>query len=192
MEEKKIVSLEDDIEDKANLLIGRINEEIEYLQNKSLKKYKAGLEEETTNYRESELAELKLSTSSEISVSKFENKRNLLKMREDYFEELFSEFEAKVIGFRDSDKYRDFLTACLDKYDYDYSKGVFFVRKEDVALMKEIMKARNVAAVIEEDYIKIGGFKFESKELNVLVEETLDSRMDSQKEWFRENSGFII
>jgi len=192
MEEKKIISIEDDVNDKANLLIDRINEEIEYLRNKSLKKYKAHLDQEINAYRENELDELKLATASSISLSKLENKRNLLKLREEYVESIFNELDSKVINFVSSDKYNDYLSKCLDKYDVDYSKGVFLVKEDDVKLITNILKEKEINSEVKAVYLRLGGFKFESKELSILIDESLDSRIENQKEWFQENSGFII
>lgn len=42
--------------------------------------------------------------------------------------------------------------------------------------------------VRESDEIRIGGLKAFSEALGVLADETLDSRLEDQKEWFAEHS----
>jgi vacuolar-type H+-ATPase subunit E/Vma4 len=192
MEDKKIISIEDDVNDKANLLIDRINQEIEYLRNKSLKKYKAKLEQEIDAYRENELDELKLATASEISVSKLENKKNLLKLREKYVVDIFDLLDKKVIEFKKSEKYYKCMLKCLENYNLDYTKGFFLVKEEDKDFFENLLKEKNINSAVKADYIRLGGFKFESTELSILIDETLDSRVENQREWFQENSGFII
>jgi vacuolar-type H+-ATPase subunit E/Vma4 len=192
MEEKKIISIEDDVNDKANLLIERINQEIEYLRNKSIKKYKTKLDQEITAYRDNELDELKLATASEISVSKLDNKINLLKLREKYVVEIFDELDRKVIEFKKTDKYHQCMVKCLENYNLDYTKGFFLVKEEDKEFFENLLKEKNIKSIVKADYIRLGGFKFESTELSILIDETLDSRVENQREWFQENSGFII
>ncbi len=84
------------------------------------------------------------------------------------------------------------MVKCLENYNLDYTKGFFLVKEEDKEFFENLLKEKNIKSIVKADYIRLGGFKFESTELSILIDETLDSRVENQREWFQENSGFII
>ena len=46
--------------------------------------------------------------------------------------------------------------------------------------------------VVADNSIKIGGIKGFCKAMNIVADETLDSKLYAQKEWFIENSGLSV
>ena len=46
--------------------------------------------------------------------------------------------------------------------------------------------------VVADKSIKIGGIKGFCKAMNIVADETLDSKLYAQKEWFIENSGLSV
>ena len=53
--------------------------------------------------------------------------------------------------------------------------------------MKEILGKCSVCEYSDE--IKIGGFKLYCPELKIIIDETLDSKLNNTREWFMEHSG---
>ena len=57
----------------------------------------------------------------------------------------------------------------------------------------ELVKAYGLNLEVEvSDKIKIGGFIIENKATNVVVDESLDTALENQKDWFYKTSGLMI
>lgn len=109
-------------------------------------------------------------------------------------QEVFEKAKAKLIGFTNSDGYIGFLSSSL-KEIYGYVGGTLnaFVKpsdKEKILLAAE--KAGVPCEAKEDGAIKIGGVRVESEEMKKIFDDTLDSRLEDQKEWFFANSDFKI
>ena len=66
---------------------------------------------------------------------------------------------------------------------------VLCVRKEDLKYADDLKKAYEVE---EGQQIQLGGFIIENKTTNVVVDESLDSNLEAQKDWFYKTSGLMI
>ena len=70
---------------------------------------------------------------------------------------------------------------------------VVYVRKDDLKFADAIKSAvKGNCRVEQSDEISIGGMIGISKKMGLLVDETLDSRLEAQHEWFCENSGLKV
>ena len=70
---------------------------------------------------------------------------------------------------------------------------VLCVRKEDLKYADDLKKAYALPIEVEEgQQIQLGGFIIENKTTNVVVDESLDSNLEAQKDWFYKTSGLMI
>lgn len=189
MLEKKIV---DDVNDQANLVINQINSEIKVYKEDELDHFKLSVKKEIEAYYHAELNELKLDTASLISQIQLKTKRDLLKVRQDLASDLFNEVQNRLLTYVASKEYKGYLIKKIKKYEYDFNQGYFEVAIKDVALFKEILKSMNYQAEVRETTILIGGFLYTSPLEMIQVDETIDSMLNEQKDWFQDNSGFIL
>lgn len=189
MLDKKIV---DDVNEQANLVINQINEEIRQFKEEEMDYFKLTLSKEVEAYLHAELNELKLDTATLISQIQLKTKRDLLKVRQELAKDLFDEVNKRLSDFTKSDKYHDYLVNRIKKYSFDFNEGVFEVSKKDIELFKSILLELGFKSQIKESLISVGGFIYTNQKELLQVDETIDSMLLEQKDWFQNNSGFIL
>ena len=71
--------------------------------------------------------------------------------------------------------------------------SILKLRKEDMKYKDKLIKAYGMPIEVEvSDKILIGGFIIENEATNVVVDESLDSALENQKDWFYKTSGLMI
>lgn len=142
-----------------------------------------------------ELAEIISNASIEISKSNVERTKQLIDKRDELTSQVFACAHDALCAYVDSDEYTNYMknkALSMRKYAQE-SEVVFYVREADMKLEKEIKKAFAQACRVEvSNKIKIGGFVFENKANKTIADETLDTALFDQREWFANHSGLII
>ncbi|MEI3293220.1 MAG: hypothetical protein V8R63_07105 [Thomasclavelia ramosa] len=73
------------------------------------------------------------------------------------------------------------------------SDSTLELRQADMKYADELVKAYGIALEVEvSDKITIGGFIIKNKATNVVVDESLDTALENQKDWFYKTSGLMI
>jgi len=142
-----------------------------------------------------EMAEMKTEISREYSNREMEGRRKLFERRSEIMDEVFDKARERLIEFTKSDSYEKFLkdVVCSVLEILNGSDLVLYLRSEDkrfVDALKSSCKTQCEFSV--DDSIRLGGVKGYSKSQGVIVDETLDARLEDQREWFVENSGLIL
>jgi len=194
MADKENRTIEDDVNANADLLIERINSEIQYIKDKEIAAFKAELHDKIEEYKENELGALRAKVASAQSQAKINSQRSLLKLRQELVGSLFDKVKVKIANFTNNkEDYRQYLVAKIQQNAVNYETGFFTVRNVDLPILKEILSELQINSEIKTDEsIEFGGFKFHSLKENILIDETLDSSLNDQKAWFQNESGFII
>lgn len=66
-------------------------------------------------------------------------------------------------------------------------------KKRRFKICCDLKKAYALPIEVEEgQQIQLGGFIIENKTTNVVVDESLDSNLEAQKDWFYKTSGLMI
>lgn len=141
------------------------------------------------------MADVKTEISSELSRAENASRKKIFMRRNEIEKSVFDDVEKKVAEFTKSSDYRKMLE--------DFAKSIssalcaddvtLFVRAEDLKYKAEIEKAfgRN-CEIRQSDDIVLGGMFGQSRSLGLLCDETLDSRLQQQHEWFCEHSGLKV
>lgn len=190
MDAKKVIL--DDVQEQANLIISRINQEIEVLRNDEINYYLQGLNHEIDAYYEAELNDLRLKTAMAISQNKLKTKRDLLKLRQELVNELFKEVVDEILKFKKSEEYYPYCYKKLKALDVDLSLGYLEINQEDVHVFEKILSALEVKCELRSGLVKLGGFRFISETLKVEMDETFDTKVKLQEQWFYDHSGFML
>ena len=142
-----------------------------------------------------ELAEISSKASIEASAQLEERLKKLVEKREEYVNTIFTEVKNKLVEFVNSSNYLEYLTSHVKAVsdEYQMTDCVLCVRKEDLKYADDLKKAYALPIEVEEgQQIQLGGFIIENKTTNVVVDESLDSNLEAQKDWFYKTSGLMI
>lgn len=165
--------------------------EVEHIKEEKLKKAREKGELDSKKYISDNLEAKKNEETSKVAKIMQEKQKELFLKRLEMTETIFKKAEDKLINYTKTDKYSQKLI--------DSAKAIseFFGNKNCTLSIseKDLNSADKISAVfsgnaevIADKSIKIGGIKGYCSELNIIADETLDSKLAAQKEWFVENS----
>ena len=182
-----------DIEDQAGLVTNQIQAEVRQMEEEEIQYFTVLTKKETENYREREIGELKLLQATKTSQAKLKINRDLLGRRQAMAAELFDEVRRRLQQFAAGVQYAQFLEKKLQSLPQLKDKnGTFVVRKEDEALMGQLLNKLGYAQPVQTGDLPLDGFRFLCPEEGFEMDETLENAVKKQKEWFQNHSGFTL
>ena len=109
-------------------------------------------------------------------------------------DEVFGDAREKLVAFTESDGYADFLKKSAAGFAAVFPQGdVTYVRPGDMRFADDIKKAFGRDCKVESsDEITIGGCRAGVAGGSTVADDTLDTRLEAQREWFLENSGMSV
>ena len=196
MEKKEQVFLymKEEIERLASLEEEKILAEAKELEAEAYQQIKAEAKKDADALLAKELVEISSNASVEASLSQEEKTKKLVETREAYVTKIFKEAKNRLNEFVNSEGYKMYLIKHMEKISslYQMSDSILKLRQNDTKYADDLVKAYGIDLTVEvSDEIKIGGFIIENKATNV-VDESLDTALENQKEWFYKTSGLMI
>ena len=110
-------------------------------------------------------------------------------------DEVFGDAREKLTAFTESDGYADFLKKSAAGFAAVFPQGdvPVYVRPGDMRFADDIKKAFGRDCKVESsDEITIGGCRAGVAGGSTVADDTLDTRLEAQREWFLENSGMSV
>ncbi|HBL83682.1 MAG: hypothetical protein A2Y17_08920 [Clostridiales bacterium GWF2_38_85] len=112
-----------------------------------------------------------------------EQKHELIRMREDKKNDLKSKLTEKAIAFTESNQYIDFLKELVEKAYNSVAEGVLSLNSDDIKYaddIKNYIKAKSgfEINIVSEPLIKLGGIRLYNQKTGILINETLESRIE--------------
>ncbi|MEG0468641.1 V-type ATP synthase subunit E [Amedibacillus sp. YH-ame10] len=183
----------DEIDRVSNIEIKQIENEIEEVRERSIQGMESEAQHEAGMEREQLLKEMLSDHAIALSKLHEETNRLLMAKRRELADQVFEEAVAKVKAFTQNEKYKDYLIKkTKDLADKGYGEVVFYVSKTDEKFLSDICKAYGKCSGEVDPTITIGGLRMECMEKGIVVDETFDTGIDEQSEWFYTNSGLFI
>lgn len=197
MEKKEQVFLymKEEIERLASLEEEKILAEAKRLEEEAYNQIKAEAKKDAEELLSRELAEISSNASVEASFSQEEKTKRLVEKRDEYVANIFSEAKDKLVAFVNSKDYQAYLIKHMEEIgkQYQMDNSTLLLRKDDLKFKDALINAYGIALDVEvNDKIEIGGFIIENKATSVVVDESLDSALLNQKDWFYKTSGLMI
>lgn len=192
--EQVFLYMKDEITSAAKKEREAILEETRKLEELAERQMKEEAKRDATMQMNQELSEISSIASAEISETHSESTKKLIAIRDGYVNQIFSQAKLKLEEFVNSKDYEAFLASKMEKaaaYGFDHS--VLKLRKKDLAFKEKLtaIYGHDISVEITDD-IQIGGFIIENKAEKIVIDESLDSALENQKDWFYKNSGLII
>ena len=197
MEKKEQVFLymKEEIERLASLEEEKILAEAKELEAEAYQQIKAEAKKDADALLAKELVEISSNASVEASLSQEDKTNKLVETRGAYVTKIFKEAKNRLNEFVNSEGYKMYLIKHMEKISslYQMSDSILKLRQNDTKYADDLVKAYGIDLTVEvSDEIKIGGFIIENKATNVVVDESLDTALENQKEWFYKTSGLMI
>lgn len=151
-------------------------------------------ENELKNRISFEISRIEAETNKKISLAQTRSKKKISAVRDEITKSVFEKAKEKLVSFTETQEYNALLEKCIKNLTEEIGENaVIYVRKEDAEkaekIAKSISDATEVRATAE---IEIGGAFASNKEESVFAYDTLESRLESQKEKFMASSGLLI
>ena len=141
-----------------------------------------------------DIAMRKAQITNETAVKELKLRDELYTVREDICDKVFSEAKEKLLAFASSDEYSGFITASLNEIAalFDGDPCRVSTSPKDEALRELILSILPNAEINTNPKIAVGGIKALCSTKGILADDTLDTRLAEQKEWFIENAGLKV
>ena len=141
------------------------------------------------------MSAINTSIARELSKAENESRKSTFVKRQEIEDKVFDRAKEKLIEFANTDKYTEKLLESVKKISQKLTADdvVLYVNQRDMKLKNKIISAFGKKCDVQSsDEIKIGGITGISREMGLLADETLDTRLSQQREWFCENSGLKV
>lgn len=186
--EEKLELFRQAILDKANAKSKQILLETEEAKKRELDREESKLLERFYNETQAKIAKIKTGYTKDLGRESARLKRELYAQREQYLTEMLARVRVELNAFVQTDGYPAFLEKKAEKLRARWTHGVLHVRPADLALRDRL--AKYGWPVQADEAIQIGGAVLYDPENGVVIDESLDAALESQREWFQRNSGF--
>lgn len=142
-----------------------------------------------------EMTEMRNRIFHEMAQREMDCRRELLAKRQRISDEVFDRTKKRLCEFTQSGDYAALLqkSAAKLKNTFDKPGTVICVKSSDQRYEDQIKAAFGGDCAVKVDSgIQIGGLRAYNSEMGIMADETLDSLLEDQREWFEENSGMAV
>lgn len=160
---------------------------LETLQNESEAHYAA-----FTAY---EVSRVQAQLNHEVAALEADAKQRLAAQREEIFESVFQEAAERVRQFTETDAYRDFLLASAKSIAemFQSDRVHLYLREADGVYADALCAVFSTKPkVVFKSDIELGGLRARGVHAGKLADDTLDARLEQQKQRFLEESGLSM
>lgn len=162
----------------------------EYIDNE-IKKTRRLARQNVRPVRSSEFDRLSEEINAELSETETAEIEKLVARRSEIANEVFSSAIEKIKAFVSGEKYHDFIIGSVSAIKSAIGEdAVIILRPDDKRFENEIKAAGN--DVKFDELIKLGGCKGENLRTAMTADDTLDSRLETEKQKFYSYSGLSI
>lgn len=183
---KFMQAIQRDGEKRRTAIIQSIDEEIAA----ELEKVKTAAEAKARQMGDYEKVRLQEETNRKLSHSVVETGAELAARRSEIAQQVFEACEEKLAAFTAGPEYAGYLKKSAGELMQllHAEKADFYARPQDVEAAKAAVPAG--CAVTADATIRLGGLR--AKSGSVEADDTLDMKLEAQKDWFLQNSGMSI
>lgn len=172
-----------------------IEAELKSVEASALEKVRAEQEAFAKREIKHETARLTDDSNRKLSRLAAEHRAALTKKRGEITNEVFKKAEEKLLKFTETPEYDEFLKSVVTEFSKAFPAGnvTIFVKPEDMSKADLIKNSFGRECVVSEDKnIKIGGLRALNEERTLSLNDTLDERLFSYREWFLETCGMSV
>lgn len=172
----------------------QITQEIEDYKNTKIEQAtEQGLQDAYNLIRE-DIAQRKAEIVNDLAQKELQLRNELFTERQTICEQVFSDARQKLIAYTKTEDYTRFLERSLREIASKYgTEGCdVSIAPFDEDKRSLILGILPEARITADQRISLGGIKAYCPSVNVLMDDTLDSRLREQRQWFIENCGLKV
>ena len=173
----------------------KIESEAEEFKSKELNKAEEDGLKEAYVLLQKKMLSINTSIARELSKAENASRKSTFAKRQEIEDKVFERAKGKLLEYAGTDKYIQKLLESAKTVSEKLTADdvILYVCEKDLKLKDKIISAfgRN-CTVQSSSEIQIGGIMGISRTVGLLADETLDTKLQNQKEWFCENSGLTI
>lgn len=169
--------------------------EVEQLKEQKIKEAEKKAKLDSEKMIKDKLEEKRNEQTSKIAKMTQEGQKQLFLERAEMTDSVFKKAEEKLIEYASTAEY----IAKLEQSAKDIAalfcdeRCTLYVNERDMASAEKLKSFFNgETEVCADKTIRIGGIKGYCKAMRIVADETLDSKLNAQREWFVENSGLSV
>lgn len=169
----------------------QIEDEIKALKEAELKKSEDEGLSEAFEFIQKEIEKKRASIRTELAKKERQSLAELFMLRKEMTEKVFARATEKLTAFTQTSEYKEKLLDSAKKLSELFGSNActLQVKESDLRFKDEIASAFKTTPKIETDNtIKLGGIKGVCTSMKIIADETLDSRLELQYDWFIRNS----
>lgn len=170
----------------------KIEKQTEKFRKEQLKDLESKAKAELESRLEYEAQRITTQKGSRISTLVSESKKHLAEKREEITTGVFKKVEEQLEKFTESSAYPEFLKNSIKALVEEVGEGAcIYARKADLELCRGL-GVSGVAEIKESSKIKLGGVAASNAAGTVFAVDTLESRLEEQKEAFKQKADLSI
>lgn len=184
---------EEEIKRVSNIEIRQIEKDIDEIRERAIEDMELEAQREAGIERDTLLKEIMSEHAIALSKTHEETNRKLMSKRKELSDQVFAQAIERLKAFRESAAYKDYLIKKAKALaEQNFGHVTLYVSSHDEALLDELCKAYGDCEGKVDPAITIGGLRMECEDRGIVVDETFDTGIDEQNEWFYTNSGLFI
>ena len=173
----------------------KIESEAEEFKTKELNKAEEDGLKEAYVLLQKKMLSINTGIARELSKAENASRKSTFAKRQEIEDKVFERAKGKLLEYAGTDKYIQKLLESAKTVSEKLTADdvILYVCEKDLKLKDKIISAfgRN-CTVQSSSEIQIGGIMGISRTVGLLADETLDTKLQNQREWFCENSGLTI
>ena len=190
--DNKIIEFFNAINEDLQRQVNEITEEANRLKAEQTRKAKRDAKKQTDAFLRGETAGIMKSCGRRVAAARAGAKKELLERRAVLEQQAFDRAADKLKAFTETPDYEAFLAKSAQRIAANFNGGeiVFYLRRADEKYAEAIAAAVPQPCRFEtDDEILIGGCRAVSESSRLSADDTLDARLENQRDWFGEHSG---
>ena len=169
--------------------------EVKQLKTERLKETEEKAKRDSQRLIKDKLLETRTRQTAILAKKTQDGQRKLFIERSAMVEEVFKMAADKLVAFAKSDAYTAKLTDSAKAIAavFDGRDCVLYVNERDLGAAEDIKALFCGSTEVRADKtIKIGGIRGYCVDMGIIADETLDSKLEAQREWFVENAALSV
>jgi V/A-type H+-transporting ATPase subunit E len=149
---------------------------------------------EMGEYMQRETARIRHEAGSAVASERTGAKHSLLRRRDELSKLVFASVEKRLADYAGSGEYPGDLLGEIEsvKTRYDHAASIVYLRGEDMGLADRVRALLPGCAVEASARIKLGGWQLKNAAASVLIDQSLDTRLRDQKDWYLEHCNLEV